>query len=169
MQDQIIVAVFPSRQVLLSALDYILEEAAEDIRRAAVVARSKTGEILVLDDTLDAEDGGALGGVLGAGIMAVGLAALGAWVLPAWNLLWVIGLGLLLGAAVGWFVGQLAARYIHVPFSLARDVVDKLSVTLQDGKPALVLHVKDAAQLLPRLRDNLKQAELVETMLNLRS
>lgn len=164
MQDQIIVAVFPSRRVLLSALDYILEEAASDIRRAAVIARSKTGEILVLDDTLDAEDGGVLGGLVGAAVMAVGLAGLGAWVLPAWNLLWVIALGLLLGAAVGWFVGQLAARYIRVPFALARDVVDKLSVTLQDGKPALVLHVKDAARLLPRLRDNLKQAELVEML-----
>lgn len=168
MQDQIIVAVFPSRSVLLSALDYLLEEAASDIRRAAVVARSKTGEILVLDDTLDADDGGALGGVIGAGGMAAGLAGLGAWMLPTPNLLWVIGLGLLLGAGVGWFVGRLAARHIHIPFALARDVVDKLSVTLHEGKPALVLYVKDAARLLPRLRDNLKQAEIVEPLLNLR-
>ncbi len=164
MQDQIIVAVFPSRRVLLSALDYILEEAAAEVRRAAVVARSKTGEILVLDDSLDAEDGGTLGGLVGAGIMAVGLASLGAFVLPAFNLFLVIGLGLLVGAAVGWFVGQLAARYIHIPFALARDVVDKLALTLQDGKPALVLHVKDAAKLLPHLQANLKQAELVEVL-----
>jgi len=68
------------------------------------------------------------------------------------------------GAAVGWFVGQLAARYIHIPFALARDVVDKLALTLQDGKPALVLHVKDAAKLLPHLQANLKQAELVEVL-----
>jgi len=162
MKDPIIVAVFPSRSVLLTALDYLMEEAASDIQKAAVIAKSKTGEILVLDDALGAEGGGVVGGLVGALVMAVGFAALGVWTLPALNLLLVLGLGLLSGGLVGWIVGSFVGRTVN--FGFARTTIDALATRLQEGKPALMLRARDAARLLPRLKEHLKEAELIEAL-----
>jgi hypothetical protein len=164
MQEQIIVAVFPSQTVLMKALDYLLEEAAGDVRRAAVVAKSRTGEILILDDSLGEGEGGIIGGVVGAGLMSLGFAALGAMALPAMNALLVTGMGVVIGGLIGWFIGQVVARYTR--FGFARNTIDTLATHLKDGHPALMLQARDVQQLLPRLRDNLQQAELIDTLLN---
>ncbi|MEO0562345.1 MAG: hypothetical protein AAF125_09525 [Chloroflexota bacterium] len=160
--DEIIVAVFPSRRVLLAALDYIKEDAADDIRQAAVIAKSKTGEILVLDDSLGTGEGGLVGGTVGGLIMAVGVAGLGALTLPAVNTFLVIALGLLIGGLVGWFVGQFVARMLRDTF--AAEIVDALAAKLNNGQPALMLRAVDAARLLPRLRRELKQADIVDLL-----
>jgi uncharacterized membrane protein len=166
MQDQIIVAVFPSQSVLLKALDLLLEDAASDIRQAAVVAKSKTGDILFLDDTLSQEEGGVVGGLVGGAMGSLGLAALGALTLPMFNAVLVFGVASLLGGLLGWILGQLVARAYRSGFG--SDVIEALSGKLQEGRPALVLHAKDAARLLPRLRDQLKQAEIVARLRELR-
>lgn len=166
MQDQIIVAVFPSQSVLSKALDQLLEDTASDIRQAAVIAKSKTGEILFLDDTLSQEEGGFIGGLVGGAVGSAGLASLGALTLPMFNAVVVFVVAVALGGLVGWFVGQLVARAYRSSFGT--DVVDALSGKLQAGRPALVLHAKDAARLLPRLRDELKQAEIVTRLREMR-
>jgi uncharacterized membrane protein len=164
MHDQIIVAVFPSRRVLLKALDHLLEEVGIDVQQAAVVAKSSTGKILVLNDDLGGTEGGWIGGAVGSVGGAVGVATLGALTLPGLDPLLVVLSSAALGGGVGWLVGQITARAFNVGFAgrYANAIADKL----QTGHAALMLHVEDAAALLPRLQAELKpyRAELVEQL-----
>lgn len=161
MHDQIIVAVFPSQRILTVALDHLLEEMALDVQQAAVVIKSKTGKIRVLSDDLSGEEGGLVGGIGGSVIGALATSVLGAVLLPGMNLFAVLALGALLGGLVGWIVGQIVSRMVN--FSFARPYVNLIADKLQGGNSALMLHVEDAAALLPRLQDELApyRAQLV--------
>jgi uncharacterized membrane protein len=146
-----------------------LEEFAVDVQQAAVVAKSKTGRILVLTDDLGGEEGGFLGGAAGGMVGAVGMAIFGALTLPGANLLLVLLLGALLGGSIGWLVGQIAARIFR--FGFAKPYVNTIADKLQTGHSAIMLRVEDATALLPRLQDELKpyRAELVERLRELQS
>lgn len=169
MHDQIIVAVFPSRRVLMKALDHLLEEVALDVQQAAVVAKSKTGQILVLTDDLGGEEGGFLGGVAGGMVGAVSMAVFGALALHSFSLLPVLVVGGLLGGGIGWLVGLLVARTFR--FGMAKPYVNAIADKLQSGHSALMLRVEDAAALLPRLQDELTpyRAELVAQLREVQS
>lgn len=164
MQEQIIVAVFPSRQILAKAIDNVVSGIAADVQKAAVVARSKTGKILVVHDDLGHEEGGLFGAIAGSVVSAIAAAALGAFTLPGLNLIPVLSVGLVLGAVIGWIVGGVFARFVR--FGLPRRTVEVVAATLQEGKPALLLRVKDAKAILPRLKTELEpyRVELVEQL-----
>lgn len=167
--DQIIVAVFPSRRILKKALDHLLEDVAIEVQEAAVVVKSKTGKILVLNDGLGANDWGLVSGIVGTLVGAIAIAGLGVFAVPAGNLFTVLAFGAVLGGIIGWITGQLVARVFSFGFAkpYAGDIADKL----QSGHTALMLRVEDAAELLPKLKDELKpyRAELVTRLRELQT
>ncbi|MEL6148817.1 MAG: hypothetical protein AAFV33_20545 [Chloroflexota bacterium] len=169
MHDQIIVAVFPSRTILAKALDYLTEEMVVDIQQAAIVVKDATGEVLVLNDDIGADEGGLVGSVMGSVAGAAGIAALGALALPGLPLVAVLCTGALAGAGIGWVVGQATASTLDLGFDNID--VDAISEKLQEGHTALMLRVEDAAALLPKLEAELKpyRAELVARMRELQS
>ncbi len=167
MQEQIIIVIFPSRRILVKALDHLLEVAV-DIRQAAVIAKSQTGKILVLNDDLSGDDGGLVGGIAGAVIGALAVAGAGLVVIPG-NLLTVLAVGALIGGVVGGLVGRLIASTMR--FGFARPYVNAIADRLQTGNSALMLRVEDAATLLPKLKNELEpyRAELIEQLRELQS
>ncbi len=167
MQDQIIVAVFPSRRILAKALDHLLDEVTVEVMQAAVVVKSKTGRVLVLNDDLSGDEGGLLGGATGAVVGAIGTTVLG--IVMGWQWLVVLALGAVLGGVVGWLIGQLIARTVNLSF--ARPYANTIADGLQSGHTALMLHVDDAAELLPKLKDEFKpyRAEIVERLRELQA
>lgn len=164
MPGELIVAIFPSRAILTRALDHILEMEDFDIQHAAIVAKAASGEVVVLDDDLSADEGGIAGGTLGAAMTAFGLAQMGALALPGVGPIIALGAGVLVGGLVGNVTGRFAANLIDSGFK--HEQIDVLSKRIQAGRPALVLEVASAAATLPRLREELKpyRAEIVERL-----
>jgi len=162
MADELIVAIFPSRKILTKALDHIMELEDISIQRAAIVARAATGETIILDDDISADEGGIAGGTLGAAMTALGLVQLGALALPGVGPIIALGAGALVGGLVGRATGRFAANLLDLGFK--NDQIDELAQQLQAGHPALVMEIPNARTVLPRLRDELKpfRAELVE-------
>lgn len=71
--NDILVVIFPSRKILVRALEHLNTVDEIDIRRAAIVAKAADGETIILDDDLSADEGGIAGGTLGAGMAAFGM------------------------------------------------------------------------------------------------
>lgn len=162
MPDEMIVAIFPSRKILTKALDHIMELGDIDIQHAAIVAKAATGEAIILDDDISADEGGIAGGTLGAAMAALGLAQLGALALPGVGPIIALGAGALVGGLVGRATGRFAANLLDLGFKNSQ--IEELAEQLQAGHPALVMEIPNAKAALPRLRDELKafRAELVE-------
>lgn len=164
MSADTIVAVFPSRVILTKALDRIMDMDYISIRYAAIVAKADSGEVIILDDDISANEGGIAGGTLGAAMTAFGLAQLGALTLPGVGPIIALGTGLLAGGLVGGLMGRLAATLMD--FDYKNYQVKTLASELQAGHPALVLEVENSHEVLPRLREDLRpyRAELVEEL-----
>lgn len=164
MPGELIVAIFPSRAILTRALDHIMEMDDLEIQHAAIVAKAASGEVVILDDDISADEGGIAGGTLGAAMTAFSLAQLGALALPGVGPIIALGAGVLVGGLVGNMTGRFAANLIDSGFK--HEQVDALSRRIQAGHPALVLEVESAAVTLSRLREELKhyRAELVERL-----
>lgn len=163
LHDQIIVAVFPSRRVLIKALDFIQEEHLIDVEQAAVIAKAASGRVHVLEDNLGGAEGGLIGAIVGAGLMSVGTATM----ISALPLLPVSALT---GALVGWMVGNLTTHTFKTG-GFARQYADTLADHLQAGHPALLIRTADPNVLLPRLQEALKpyRAEAVERLREIQS
>jgi uncharacterized membrane protein len=153
MSAEFIVAVFPSRAILTN-----------DIQRAAIIAKAASGETVILDDDISADEGGIAGGTLGAAMAAFGLVQLGALALPGVGAIIALGAGALVGGMIGGATGRFAANLVD--FGFKNNQIEALAADLQAGHPALVLEIQKAEELLPRLRDELKpyRAELVERL-----
>lgn len=153
--NQIVVAIFPSQVILTKALDKI-EQLNDDpnVVRAAVVTRDTDGRLVVLDDTIGAEEGALAGGTVGAVVGALGLVTLGALTLPVGGAAAAVGAGALVGGLIGRFTGRLAADLID--FGFPKEDLSSLLDQLEDGHPALVLAVRDAGSLLPYLEETLQ-------------
>jgi uncharacterized membrane protein len=164
MSGEIIVAVFPSREVLTRALDRVIKLGYIDIQRAAIVAKATSGETIVLDDDVSPDQGGIAGGTLGASMTLLGLAQLGALALPGVGAIIALGAGALIGGLVGRATGRFAAHFLD--FGFDPDQIETLAGRLQEGHPALILEVKRSENVLPRLRQDLApySAELVEPL-----
>ena len=164
MADELIVAVFPSRKMLTKALDHLVEVTDIEIQHAAIVAKARNGEVVVLNDELGPDEGGITGGTLGAGIAALGMVQFGALAIPGIGAIIAVGAGALVGGLLGRFTGRFAANLLESGYR--KEEVETLASRLQTGHPALVLEVKDTVRALPRIREELTsyRAELVEQM-----
>ncbi|MEO8397731.1 MAG: hypothetical protein ABI700_32350 [Chloroflexota bacterium] len=164
MADELIVAVFPSRKMLTKALDHLVEVTDLEIYHAAIVAKARNGEVVVLNDELGPDEGGITGGTLGAGIAALGMVQFGALAIPGIGAIIAVGAGALVGGLLGRMTGRFAANLIESGYR--KEEVETLSSRLQTGHPALVLEVKNTDKALPRIREELAsyRAELVEQM-----
>jgi uncharacterized membrane protein len=164
MAEELIVAVFPSRKMLTKALDHLVEVTDLEIQHAAIVAKARNGEVVVLNDELGPDEGGITGGTLGAGIAALGMVQFGALAIPGIGAIIAVGAGALVGGLLGRMTGRFAANLLESGYR--KEEVETLSSRLQTGHPALVLEVKDTDKALPRIRAELTsyRAELVEQM-----
>jgi uncharacterized membrane protein len=162
MAGEFIVAIFPSRKILTRALDHLMQLENFDIQRAAIVAKAASGETVILDDDISADEGGIAGGTLGAAMTALGLVQLGALALPGVGPIIALGAGALVGGLLGRATGRFAANMMD--FGFRNDQVEELAQQLQAGHPALVVELADPTTMLPRLREELApfRAELVE-------
>ncbi len=159
-----IVAVFPSRVILTKALDRIMELEYLNVRHAAIIAKARDGEIVILDDDISPNEGAIAGGTLGAAMTAFGLVQLGALTLPGIGPIIALGTALVAGGLVGGATGRIIAGLIDFDYKNLQ--VSTLAAELEAGHPALVLDVEDSEDVLPRLQDELKpyRAELVELL-----
>src|SRR5689334_790868 len=96
----IIVALFPSREVLTQALNHLKDTHLEWLDHAAVITRAADGEIRVLEDDLSPDEGGIAGGTMGAALTAFGMLQMGALTLPGIGPLLAIGGGAVIGALI---------------------------------------------------------------------
>ncbi|RMG83204.1 MAG: DUF1269 domain-containing protein [Chloroflexi bacterium] len=162
--SDVIVAIFPSREHLTKALDHLVQNDAIEIQRAAIVARAASGETIVLDDDISADEGGIAGGTLGAAMTALGLVQLGALALPGVGPIIALGAGAMVGGLVGRATGRFAANLID--FGFKNDQIEELAHQLEQGHPALVLEIANGKALLPKIRLALQpyDAELVEPL-----
>jgi uncharacterized membrane protein len=162
MADELIVAVFPSRKMMTRALDHLMEIDDLGIRHAAIVAKARNGEVVILNDELGPDEGGITGGTLGAGIAALGMVQFGALALPGIGAIIAVGAGALVGGLLGRMTGRFAANLLESGYR--KEEVETLAARLQTGHPALVLEVGDSGKALPRIREELTayRAELVE-------
>ena len=164
MADDLIVAILPSRKMLTKALDHLVEIKDLGLEHAAIVAKARNGEVVVLNDELGPDEGGITGGTLGAAIAALGMVQFGALALPGIGAIIAVGAGALVGGLLGRMTGRFAANLLESGYR--KEEVETLSVRLQEGHPALVLEVRDTVNALPRIREELGsyRAELVEQM-----
>jgi uncharacterized membrane protein len=164
MPGETLIIVFPSRNILLKALDYLTTQSYLHIEDAAIIAKAANGEITVLNGDLSANEGGIAGGTLGAAITALGLVHYGAMALPGFGPIVAIGTGLLLGGLVGRATGRFATYLRDVGFKNTQ--IEALAERLQHDHPALVIEISSASDILPRLRDELRayRAELVDRL-----
>lgn len=163
----LVVAVFSSRELLTQALDHLVEvQDTVTIAGAAIVAKARDGEIVVLDDEIGPDEGGIAGGTLGAAMSALGIVQLGALALPGIGALIAIGTAALVGALVGMATGRFALNLIDLGFR--REQVRALAAQLQAGHPALVLQIPADAtgRTLDHLRGELLpfRAEVVQRL-----
>lgn len=162
--DELIVAIFPSRKMLTKALDHLVEIKELEIRHAAIVAKARNGEVVVLNDDVGPDEGGITGGTLGAAIAALGMVQFGALAIPGIGAIIAVGAGALVGGLLGRMTGRFAANLIDSGFRI--EDIDTLSARLQSGHSALVLDLKNSLMVLPRVREELTafRAEFVEQM-----
>ncbi len=164
MDTEAIVAVFPSRVILTKAMDRIMELEYINVRHAAIIAKAKDGEVVILDDDISPDEGSIAGGTLGAAMTAFGLVQLGALTLPGIGPIIALGTGLVAGGILGGVAGRVAANLIDLDYKPLQ--IKTLAAELQAGHPAIVLEVDDAELILPSLRSELVpyRAELVELL-----
>lgn len=162
MRGELIVAIFPSRRILTKALDRLMELPELDILHAAIIARARDGQLIVLDDDLGADEGGVAGGLTGMTLAALGMMQLGALTLPGIGPVVAVGAGALVGGVVGHMTGRFAANLVD--FNARTYPLDTLGQRLVAGQPALVLEVSDHQTMLPILTEELRRyrADLVE-------
>jgi uncharacterized membrane protein len=159
--NDILVAIFPSRKILLRALEHLNTRDDITINRAAIVAKAADGETIILDDDLSADEGGIAGGTLGAAMGALGLVQLGALALPGIGAVIAVGAGVLVGGLLGKVTGSFAANLLD--FGFRNEQIENLSEELTAGHPALVLEVTDLKSIQPRIQTALEpyQVELL--------
>lgn len=157
-----VVAVFPSRKLLIRALDQLRTDKSLIVERAAIIAKASDGEVTVVDDSLGPDEAGITGGTLGAAITLLGLVQFGALALPGIGVIIALGAGALVGGLVGTATGRFAANLIESGFH--SDQIEGLRVDLEAERPALVLQIRNSEDALPRVRETLARyrAKLVE-------
>ena len=157
----ILVAIFPSRKILVRALEHLHTIDNIQLNRVAIVAKAADGETIILDDDLSADEGGIAGGTLGAAMTALGLVQLGALTLPGIGPIIAVGAGVLVGGLLGQVTGRFAANLLD--FGFRNEQIENLSDGLTAGHPALVMEVNNLKNMQPLIEEALEpyQAELI--------
>jgi uncharacterized membrane protein len=149
----IIVLIFPSRSVLVEAIDTVNRLDYLSIGHSAIIAKADDGETTVYEDDISVVEGSLTGGTMGSLISALGVAQLGAFLLPGVGPIIAIGAGALIGALVGGGAGGLAAGLIDFGFDNRQ--LDALAAGLQNGRCAMVIEVEDRGAVMARLQTDL--------------
>lgn len=157
----LLVVIFPSRKILVRALEHLNTVEEIVINRVAIVAKAADGETIILDDDISADEGGIAGGTLGAAMGALGLVQLGALALPGIGPVIAIGAGVLVGGILGQVTGRFAANLLD--FGFRNEQIENLSEELTAGHPALIIEADDLISHLPIFKKELGpfQAELI--------
>jgi hypothetical protein len=147
---------------MLDAIDQLNSLGYAKMKHHAVIAKAEDGETVIFEDDISPNEGGIVGGTLGALMGSLGIAGLGAFLLPGVGPIIAIGAGAVLGGLVGGATGSISARLIDMGVNNAQ--LETLASHLGDDKIALVAELdgNDAA-ILSRLETDLKpfQAEIV--------
>lgn len=164
MSHDLIVAVFPSRGALTKALEHLTSLHELDIKRAAVLTKATTGDLVYVGDDIGPEEGGVAGGAFGAALAALGMVQLGALMLTGVGAILAIGAGALVGGLIGSATGRFAANLMDSGFEKTQ--IDLLTERLQTGHSALVLELANSRDMIDRMRQELAayQAEMVERL-----
>lgn len=159
MQNEMIVAVFPSRTTLAKALDHVMALKDLPIQRAAVISKALSGETIVVGDDISPDEGAIAGGTLGAALTALGLVQMGALALPGAGVIVALGAGVLVGGLLGALTGRLTVNLLD---SEARNhQVETLSNFLKAGHSAIVFEMHTDDSNLPRLRLELSDYRVI--------
>lgn len=145
-----LIAIFPSRQSVLEALDHLAKLNLVEVGKAAAVAKAATGEMVVVNpNEFSLSEGRRAGGSLGALMTAFGVAHFGALILPGIGPILAIGAGAVVGGLLGGFTGQIAGMLLQAGFR--SDQIESLAEHLKTNEVALVIEL-DERDSLPQLR-----------------
>jgi uncharacterized membrane protein len=142
--------VFPSRGMLIDAVDKLHTLDYVNIQNSAVIAKAADGETLVMEDDISAVEGSITGGTLGSLMTALGVAQMGAFLLPGVGPIIAIGAGALLGGLIGGTTGGVTAGLID--FGFKNQQLEDLSARLENGHTALVLEVDSTTDVVERIK-----------------
>jgi uncharacterized membrane protein len=148
---------------MLDAMDQLDSLSYAKVKHHAVIAKAEDGETTIYEDDINANEGGIVGGTLGALMGSLGIAGLGAFLLPGIGPIIAIGAGAVLGGLVGGATGSVGARLIDMGINDAQ--LEKLAEHLGADKIALVAELEgDDSAMLSQLETDLKpfQAEIVQ-------
>ena len=159
---EVVMLVFPSRGTMLDAIDVLEGLSYAKVKHQAVIAKAEDGETTIYEDDINPNEGGIVGGTLGALMGSLGIAGLGAFLLPGVGPIIAIGAGAVLGGLVGGATGSISARLMDMGVNNAQ--LEKLAAHLSAGKIALVAELDgDDSAMMSQLETDLKpfQAEIV--------
>jgi uncharacterized membrane protein len=156
--SNVLVLVFPSRGTLVEAIDRLKALPYINVKNTALITKADDGEAFVYEDDISVAEGSITGGTLGSLMGALGVAQLGAFLLPGVGPIIAIGAGAILGALIGGTTGGLTARLID--FGFDNDQLEALAEHLQAGRMAVVVEAEGAANVLPRLEEDLRRYEV---------
>lgn len=146
----VMMLVFPSRGMLIDAVDKLHTLDYVNVQNSAVIAKAADGETLVMEDDISAVEGSITGGTLGSLMTALGVAQMGAFLLPGVGPIIAIGAGALLGGLIGGTTGGVTAGLID--FGFKNQQLEDLSSRLENGHTALVLEVDSTTDVVDRIK-----------------
>lgn len=144
-----LMAIFPSRQLLLDAIEKLSTIRSLQINRAAVVARTQKGKIVFIPHSITDKTAAKLGRNLGSTLGAIGgiIQMGGIAAIPGIGPVIALGTGVLLGGFVGKQTGRVASLLIEYNYSPAQ--IQEIAQDMQNGQAALLVEVdSDAYNLL---------------------
>jgi uncharacterized membrane protein len=146
--------VYAARSGLADAAVKLLDLDYVKPKHTALIARAETGEVTVLDDDINPNEGAVAGGTLGTIMGAMGVAQLGALLLPGIGPIIALGAGALVGALVGGVAGGAAAATIDM--GINDHALKTLAGHLEQDRVALVFETESNADLIERLQADLQ-------------
>lgn len=168
---KVVMLVFPSRGVMLDAVEKLNSLDYLNIKHSTIIVRAEDGETMILEDDISPHEGRVAGGTLGAMMGGLGIAGLGALLLPGVGPILAIGAGALLGGVVGGATGGITAKLVDL--GINDEKLDELAEHLKVGHVALAVELEGRTpegaaatddSLIARVSEDLKpfQVEIVQ-------
>jgi uncharacterized membrane protein len=150
---QIMMLVYSARGGLTEAAERLTKLDYLKLKHTALIARAESGEVTILEDDINPNEGAIAGGTLGTLMGMMSVAQLGALLLPGVGPIVALGAGALVGALVGGAAGGVAADAIDM--GIKDNVLKQLATHLEKNRVALVIEAEGNADLADRLRADL--------------